>query len=845
MRAAGIAELALLPLPELLQRLHSSDTGLSALDAAANLAAFGPNQIAITKRTRLISDLAGRFGNPLVLILLFAAAVSAFTGDVASFAIIGIIVLISVVLDVTQARQAQNAADRLREQVSVTARVIRDGQPADIAATEVVPGDVVLLAAGNLVPADARLIEARNLYVDEALLTGESYPAEKSVTSPTTETTTDTNFPLTFVFMGSSVVSGSAKAVVVATGRAAQLGSIATALQKPPPPTAFAMGIQNFGMMIVRATVLLVLFVVLVNLLFHRPLLESFLFALALAVGLTPELLPMIVSVTLAHGALRMARKQVIVKRQSAINDLGSMNVLCSDKTGTLTEARIRLIREVDLAGRNSSTVMYLGQLNAAFETGLKSPLDEAILAAGNIDLNIWHKIDEVPFDFERRRVSVLVENGGRRLLIVKGAPESVLSLSSQYEQKDSAPPTLDDVARATAEATFNALGAEGFRVLAVAWREVELDRRHADVTDETELTFAGFLAFLDPPKPGAREALAALAGLGVTVKVITGDNEQVTRHVCRELGLAVTGIVTGPEVASMTDEALLARIDDTTLFCRVTPPQKSRIIATLRRKGHVVGYLGDGINDAPPLHAADVGFSVDTAVDVAKEAAAMILLRKDLGVLADGVREGRRTFVNIVKYMMMGTSSNFGNMFSMAGSVLLLPFLPMLPTQILLNNLLYDLSETTLPLDRVSNAAIARPRRWNPGMVRRFMLIFGPISSIFDFVTFGLLLGVFHADEALFHTAWFIESLATQILVIFIIRTADPLQDRPHPALTATALAAFALAVAIPYSPLASWVGFVPPPPGLLGALMLVTVTYLGTVYGVRRWFSQRFLLD
>ena len=568
-------------------------------------------------------------------------------------------------------------------------------------------------------------------------------------------------------------------------------------------------------------------------------------FALALAVGLTPELLPMIVSVTLAHGAMRLSRKQVIVKRQSAIDDLGTMDVFCSDKTGTLTEARIKLVREVDLAGQESSTVMQMAQLNAAFESGLKSPLDDAILAAGKIDLAAWRKIDEVPFDFERRRVSVLVEGAGRRLIIVKGAPEDVLGHTARYEQPGAPARPLDAAARKTAEATFNGLGAEGYRVLGVAWREVEADREKANVADEKDLTFAGFLAFLDPPKARAREALTALANLGIALKVVTGDNEQVTRHVCGELGLKVTGTLTGPELAALTDEALAARLDDTTLFCRVTPPQKSRIIAALRHKGHVVGYLGDGINDAPSLHAADVGFSVDTAVDVAKEAAAMILLRKDLGVLADGVREGRKTFVNILKYMMMGTSSNFGNMFSMAGGVLFLPFLPMLPTQVLLNNLLYDLSETTIPLDRVSDPMVAKPRRWDLDIVRKFMFVFGPLSSIFDFVTFGLLLRVFHADEKLFHTGWFVESLATQVLVIFIIRTAHPLRDLPHPALVASTLLAFAAAVALPYSPLASWLGFVPPSAALMGALALVTIAYLVLVYVVKIWFFKHYQLD
>ena len=635
------SDLARLPLAYLLHRLRTSPSGLSASDAAATLKAVGPNRIASAKPKRLLAAFAERFSNPLVLILLFAAAVSAFTGDVPSFVIIAVIVLMSVILDVTQERQAQNAAERLRAQVSLSAKALREGQPVDIPAAEIVPGDIVLLAAGDLVPADSRLIEARDLYVDEALLTGEAFPAEKDAARATGTAARRTAFPDNLVFMGSSVVSGTAKALVLATGPNAQLGSIAGALQKPPPPTAFAVGIQGFGMMIVKATIFLVLFVVLVNLLFHRPVLESFLFALALAVGLTPELLPMIVSVTLAHGAIHLSRKQVIVKRQSAIDDLGSMDVFCSDKTGTLTEARIKLVREVDLHGQDSGSVMQMALLNAVFETGLKSPLDDAILAAGKVDLAAWRKIDEVPFDFERRRVSILVEGGGRRLLVVKGAPEDIIDHATHYELQGAPPRLLDAAARKTAEATFNGLGADGYRVLGVAWREVEADREKANIADEAVLTFAGFLAFLDPPKAGAREALTALANLGIALKVVTGDNEQVTRHVCGELGLNITGTLTGPEVSGLTDEALSARVDNTTLFCRVTPPQKSRIIMALRRQGHVVGYLGDGINDAPSLHAADVGFSVDTAVDVAKEAAAMILLRKDLGVLADGVREG------------------------------------------------------------------------------------------------------------------------------------------------------------------------------------------------------------
>ena len=840
-KAGDAVEMATQPLDSLLRQLESTENGLSGAAAAAKLESVGPNRIDTAVPKRLLSAVVARFRNPLILVLLGAAAISAFTGDVTSFVIITIIVAMSVVLDVVQEHRAENAAEHLRDQVSLSAKVLREGHPMDVPATEIVPGDVILLAAGDLVPADCRLIETRDLYANEALLTGEPYPAEKEALSPIPDQR-DAALPCNVVFMGSSIVSGTAKALVVATGRKAQLGSIAHSLQTVPPPTAFAIGIRDFGMMILRLTVLLVLFALLVNLLFHRPVLESFLFALALAVGLTPELLPMVVSVTLAHGALRLSRKNVIVKRLSAIHDLGGMDVLCSDKTGTLTEAHIELVREVDLTGQESTQALRMAQINAGFETGLKSPLDDAILATPKRDLTAWRKIDEVPFDFERRRVSILVEGDGKRLLVVKGAPEDVLRLSASYEHQAQPANPLDEAARKIAEGTFDALGADGYRVLGVAWKEVELDREHANVADETGLIFSGFLAFLDPPKTGAHNALSELAKLGVVVKVVTGDNEQVTKHVCRELGLDIGNTLTGPELESLSDEALAARLDATTIFCRVTPAQKSRVIRALRRKGHVVGYLGDGINDAPSLHAADIGFSVDTAVDVAKEAACMILLRKDLEVLAEGVREGRRTFANILKYIMMGTSSNFGNMFSMAGGVLLLPFLPMLPIQILLNNLLYDLSETAIPLDRVDDAMVAHPRRWDLTIVRKFMFVLGPLSSVFDFIVFGLLLKVFRVNEALFHTGWFVESLATQVLVIFIIRTKNPFRNHPHPLLIASSLSAFAAAVALPYSPLAPWFGFVPMPAEILMSLAAVAAAYLGVVYIVNRWFLTRY---
>ncbi|HWT99655.1 MAG TPA: magnesium-translocating P-type ATPase, partial [Terriglobales bacterium] len=751
--------------------------GLSTVQAAERLQLYGPNRLEAKAHFSLLRKFLSRFRNPLVLILLAAAAISAATGDVSSCVIISVIVAISVLLDSLQEFRAEQAAEKLRVSVSLREQVLRDGEKVTLSAAEIVPGDVVLLAAGDLVPADGRVIEARDFFVNEALLTGESYPTEKQpaadglAVSAIAEATNA-------AFMGTSVVSGAARLLVCATGKETQLGEISSSLRHTPPPAALEQGTYGFGLLIVRITGLLVLFVLLINLAFHRPLLESFLFALALAVGLTPELLPMIVSVTLAQGALRMAKEKVIVKRLAAIHDLGSMDVLCTDKTGTLTEAKIRLVKELTLSGGASQRVLDLAWLNSHFESGLRSPLDDAVLDHAPSSLSAaardgWRKLDEVPFGFERRRVSVLVERDGKRLLIVKGAPEDVLKLSNRYEESnDTDLHPLDASAQAKAKAVFDALGRDGFRALGVAWREVDAGHDHADVSDENELVFAGFAAFLDPPKESAGRTIAALGKAGIAAKILTGDNELVTQHVCADLGITVTGLITGSDLASMSDEALSARVEDTNLFCRVTPAQKNRILIALKRRGHVVGFMGDGINDAPSLHSADVGISVDSAVDVAKDAADIILLDRDLGVLSKGVREGRRTFGNIMKYVMMGTSSNFGNMFSMAGAVLLLPFLPMQPLQVLLNNLLYDLSEVPIPLDEVDEEMMATPHHWDIGFIRRFMLLLGPVSSLFDFLTFGLLLFVFHASEKVFQTGWFIESLATQVLVIFVIRT-------------------------------------------------------------------------
>lgn len=816
--------------------------GLSGLEARKQLARFGPNSLHEHDEKSLLRQYLIRFKNPLVLILLAASAVSAFTGEVTNFLIITVIVLLSVTLDFVQEHRANAAADKLRQSVSLRARVLRDGQTEEIPVADVVPGDLVLLAAGDLIPADGIVCEARDFFVKQALLTGESYPVEKRP-GILPATATDLNEATNAVFMGTSVISGSARIRVVNTGSATAIGEIADSVSRQSTPTSFELGTRRFGMLIMRLTVLMVLFVLLVNLWFHKPWLDSFLFAVALAVGLTPELLPMVISVTLARGALRMAKQHMVVKRLAAIQDLGSMDVLCTDKTGTLTEAKIVMERHVNAQGQASERVLKLAYLNSFFESGLKNPLDEAILDHRHIEVSAWKKVSELPFDFERRCVSVLLDNGLDRCLVVKGAADEMVGLCSEYETADAALPfPMDETALSMIHAQYHALEAEGFRVLGIAWRKVPRDHPHALVSDEAKLVLAGFAAFLDPPKASAAPTLEALKKAGVAIKIVTGDSELVTRHVCSQLKIPVTGLLTGKDIELMDNHTLQARVALANLFCRVNPAQKNRVIQAFRARGHVVGYLGDGINDAPSLHSADVGLSVDSAVDVAKEAADMILLKHDLHVLYAGVIEGRRTFGNIMKYIMMGTSSNFGNMFSMAGASLFLPFLPMLPTQILLNNILYDVSEIPIPLDKVDAEEIARPRVLDMSFIRNFMWVIGPISSLFDFLTFYVMLAVLEADEKLFQTGWFVESLCTQVLVIFVIRTrGNPLKSRPHPLLTAASLAVVALAALLPYTSIGTHFGFVPPPAKfylILGGMVLIYLLVVEVAkQGFYRW--------
>ena len=806
--------------------------GLSTAEAQRRLQEVGPNEPAAVPSRFSVVAVGRLFANPLIIILLLASAASAALGDVLNAVIIVAMVLLSVTLNFVQTYRSERAASQLREQVAPRATVLRDGEWVEIARPNVVPDDLIRLGAGDRVPADAVLLEARDLHVYEAALTGESMPVEKSPVSAASAVTTTR---LDAVYLGTSVVSGAAVARVIATGSATALGDIAARLSARPPETEFERGLRLFAVLIMKTVVFLVLFVVVAGAFAHRPPLQSLLFAVALAVGLTPEFLPMITTVTLTQGAIRMSRHRVVVKHLAAIEDFGSMDVLCSDKTGTLTTGVMTLDSALDPIGRPASRVLLLAGANSALQTGVPSPLDAAILARAEPDPAAWKKLDEIPFDFERRCVSVVVAVDGQARVITKGAPEAVLERCDAWEI-DGRRESLDTECRRRCRETYEDLARSGAKVLAVADGLMPSRDRYT-TSDEHALTLAGFIVFSDPLVPGVTEALAALRHDGVRVKILTGDSDLVARHVCAQVGLDVERIVLGTELEGMTNGALATVAEQTTVFARVSPAQKSRIIQALQSRDHVVGFLGDGINDAPSLHVAQVGVSVANAVDVARDAADIILGERSLDQLHQGIIAGRRTFVNVMKYLLMGTSSNFGNMFSMAAAAIVLPFLPMLPTQILLNNFLYDLAQLTIPTDRVDEAMVQRPRRWDIRTIRNFMLYIGPISSVYDFLTFGALLWLFHAGEALFHTGWFVESLATQTLVIFVIRTAgNPLRSRPSSALGVTTLAVVLVGLGLPFTPLAAPLGFVPLPLSFFVFLAVATLTYLALVEAVKR---------
>ncbi|MDF0488361.1 magnesium-translocating P-type ATPase [Sphingomonas sp. H39-1-10] len=822
------------PAEEVLGGLDATMDGISSEEAARRRQVFGANRIVEAKKRHLLGDIGRRLGNPLVAILLFASAIAGMTGDLVSFVIIVAMVLLSTGLDIVQERRAEATAEALKHSIALRALALRDGRPQEIPVEDLVPGDIVTVMAGDLVPADGIVLAANALQVNQAALTGEPYPVEKRAKVEAGDAIGDARNVL---LHGSSVIGGTATMLVVAIGSHTQFGQIAKSLVDDQPPTAFERGIHRLGILIVRLTIFLVLFVLVTHLALGRPPLESFLFAMALAVGLTPELLPMIVTVSLSRGAQRMAKAKVIVKRLSAIHDFGQMDVLCTDKTGTLTEAHITMVAHPGIDGEDNERVAELAAVNAAFETGLKSPLDDALLAhAAGHPLDRWRKLDERPFDFERRRVSVLAEAAGDRIEIVKGAPETVLALCDHAEDRAGKIVALDDALRRRIQTLHDTHAAAGLRMLGVAWKKAG-GRTNIDTDDDGGLIFSGLCVFVDPPKASATDAVAALAAAGVRIKVISGDTAIVVQHLVDSLKLPVEGLLCGDEIARLDDTALAARVGSVDLYARVTPDQKLRIVRALQARGATVGFMGDGINDAPAIRAADVGLSVDGATDVAREAADMILLDPDLGVLAAGVEEGRRTYANIMKYIRMGTSSNFGNMLTMAIASVFLPFLPLTAVQVLLNNMLYDLSQIGIPFDRADASDLARPRGWDMAALVRFTFIMGPLSSVFDIATFVALVKIFHVDVATFRAAWFIESMATQILVVFVIRTAARFwRDRPHPMLTATALLCLAVALVLPYLPVAALLGFSGPNMAVLSMIALLVLLYLAGAEALKR---------
>ena len=832
-----------------LHQLESSAEGLSEREAARRLVRDGPNAVARAERFVRLRMLGRACLNPLVVLLGLLMIVESTTGDARAATVMGSMIVLGVSLRFIQEVRATDAAAKLRAMIRVTATVLRDGQPREVPLAYLVAGDVVVLAAGDVIPADVRLLTCRDLHVAQATLTGESLPAEKLLERDASQE----QQPLdarNLCFLGTSVESGTAHALVVATGPRTYLGTMAGMLAQPEPQTSFDHGVAQFTWLMIRFIAVMVPLVFVINGLTKHDWQEAFFFALAVAVGLTPEMLPMIVSVCLSRGAMTMSRSQVIVKQLDAIQNLGAMNVLCTDKTGTLTQDRVILARHCDVAGKEDEGVLALAYLNSHFQTGLRNLLDRAVLEHTPLHERLaipdTDKIDELPFDFSRRLMSVVVKQpGARHRLICKGAPEEVFRRCTQFELDGQTFP-IEEFPLADLREEYETLSKQGFRVLALAHRDLE-PRPSYGKDDESALTLAGYVAFLDPPKETAEAAVAALEERGVAVKIVTGDNELVSRKICSQVGIQVDRVVLGGEIERLSDAELGELAQRTRLFARTTPAHKLRIIEALRARGDVVGFLGDGINDAPALHAADVGVSVDTAVDIAKEAANVILLEKSLLVLAEGVDQGRKVFCNILKYVRMGASSNFGNMFSVLGASVFLPFVPMAPLQILTNNLLYDFSQVAIPTDDVDPEQVVAPHPWSMREITRFILFIGPCSSLFDYTTFAMMLWVFDCWDPsrarLFQTGWFVESLLTQTLVIHVIRTRRIpfLQSRASPALIATTAAIMAIGIYLPFSPLAPALHFVALPHAYWPLLAATLFAYLVATQAVKVWLLRK----
>ncbi len=811
-------------------------TGLTTREAQKRLLAYGENTVYHRKRMRPVIAFFEKFKSPLLVILIVAASISFFLGERASSIIILLMVLLSAILDFANSYRSEKAIKTLISRVATTATVLRDGIKQDLAFKQLVPGDVIFLSAGDVVPADAELAHAEDFFVNQAALTGESFPVEKF--APDDHTTEQ---DATIVFMGTSVTTGSATAVIKTTGATTEFGKIAQRLNQEAPETDFDRGIKSFSYFIMKITVLLVFFVFLIHTILGHDMFGTFLFAVSVAVGVTPELLPMIISVTLSRGSMIMAEKNVIVKYLHSIQNFGSMNILCTDKTGTLTEDRIVLVNYLDSFGKVYEPIFLYSYISSALHTGIRSPLDTAIADHRVMDIATYKKIDEIPFDFERKRGSIVVRHEENTIMITKGAPEDVLRACISCEKEGGAY-SFDPALSATVAQRYHDLSAEGFRALGVAIKELPAERRTYSPQDEADMTFLGFIVFLDPPKATVSKTIQDLAALGIEIKILTGDSDILTQKICRDINLVSKGTLTGTDIGQMNDAELMHHATNTTIFARINPEQKERIILALKRIGNVVGFLGDGINDAPALRAADVGISVNNAVDVAKETASIILLDKSLRVLHDGVIEGRKTFHNTMKYILMGLSSNFGNMLSMTAASIFVPFLPMLPPQILLNNFLYDSSQITLPSDSVDRTDIGRPPKWDLHFLKRFMIVFGIMSSVFDFITYGLLLYVFKLPEHEFQTGWFIESLATQVFVIYVIRTKKVpfLQSAPSAWLAATTVGMVLLGWAIPFTPLANYFRFAPLNIPILLSIATTVIVYLIFVEIAKRMFYR-----
>jgi Mg2+-importing ATPase len=830
------------PQDVLFEKLKTSSRGLTEEEAQNRHDEYGYNEPAKKKKRTLLLQILSKFVNPLVIVLLIIAAFSLFLGEKVSALLVILMAVMSVMISFFQEYRAGKEAGKLSEMVRTTATVYRNGKPREVPIREIVPGDIVDLFAGDIIPADLRIIFCKDLFVNQASLTGESFPAERTANPIQTKSNSASDLT-NIAFMGSSVISGTGLGVVIRTGLATQFGEISRKLASMTVDTNFDKGVRKFTWLMIRLMAVLVVVIFAINAVTKGNTIQAILFALAVAVGLTPEMLPMLVAVNLSKGAIAMSKKNVIVKHLNSIQNFGAMDVLCTDKTGTLTLDKIVLEQHCDIVRKEDEDVLRLAYINSYYQTGLKNILDRAVLKHGKLSVKQYKKIDEIPFDFSRKMMSVVVETGGKHQLITKGAPEEVFKRCTKYELEGDIF-NFDVLTETDLKMEYESLSSEGFRVLAMAYKDYENPKGAYSRDDEQEMILKGYVAFLDPPKPTARKTIETLRGLGIDFKVLTGDNELVTNKICSEVGLDVKGMLTGEMIEKASDEELTNIVKSVNVFSRLLPLQKERIIRALHRNNHTVGYLGDGINDAPALKAADVGISVDNAVDIAKESADIILLQKSLMVLKDGVIEGRKTFGNILKYIKMGSSSNFGNMFSMTGASLFLPFLPMLPIQILLNNFLYDISQVAIPSDEVDEEYLQKARPWNVNYIKKFMLVIGPISSIFDFITFGVLWFMFHASESLFHTGWFLESLCTQTLVIYIIRTGKKpfIESKPSQFLMFTSIYIVTIGLFIPFTPLGKYFGFVAPPLSYFLALTGIVGSYLLLVQIVKKLFIKKY---